>query len=290
MNNTNTKLGFLLAVFLAAAPLAGRLAPQSTSRPSPVSTPIVYEVPGMELVTVQRDVVYKTVDNTQLKLDLYLPPPSAGSGKAPAILLISGNALPRRWLSFESTARVLAAHGMAAILFDKRYSRGSYYDTESDLADLLAFLRERGGEIGIDATRQCVMAYSGGGPLLSVFLRRMQPPARCMVAFYADLDANEWGVPAGADRDQAMQDFSPLVQVRIRGRAAPPFLAVKAGLDQPELNATFDRFARETSNSDAPVEFLEHAQGRHGFDFLDNNERSRELIRATIEFLRAHLR
>jgi len=40
----------------------------------------------------------------------------------------------------------------------------------------------------------------------------------------------------------------------------------------------------------AEIQLLNHAQGRHGFDIIDNNERSREIIRATIEFLKAHLR
>jgi len=38
------------------------------------------------------------------------------------------------------------------------------------------------------------------------------------------------------------------------------------------------------------IEVFNHARGRHGFDILDDNDRSREIIRATIEFLKAHLR
>jgi hypothetical protein len=31
---------------------------------------------------------------------------------------------------------------------------------------------------------------------------------------------------------------------------------------------------------------LEHAQGRHGFDVLNEDDRSREIIRRTLEFVK----
>jgi acetyl esterase/lipase len=179
---------------------------------------------------------------------------------------------------------------MAGILFDKRYSRGSYYDTESDLVDLFAFLRREGRALGINPERSCVVVYSGGGPLLSVALRRMQPAARCAVAFYAFLDSGDWGPPADERRAKAMEDFSPAVQVRAKGSTTPPLLVIKAALDGAALNATVDNFMKVARESGASVRFMEHGQGRHGFDILDNNDRSREIIRATLEFLRAHLR
>lgn len=37
------------------------------------------------------------------------------------------------------------------------------------------------------------------------------------------------------------------------------------------------------------IEVLVHPQGRHGFDVLDDDARSREIIARTIEFLRARL-
>jgi hypothetical protein len=33
---------------------------------------------------------------------------------------------------------------------------------------------------------------------------------------------------------------------------------------------------------------LNHATGRHGFDVEDDNERSREIIKRTLDFIRAH--
>jgi hypothetical protein len=37
------------------------------------------------------------------------------------------------------------------------------------------------------------------------------------------------------------------------------------------------------------IEVMNHPQGRHGFDILDDNPRSREIIGRAIEFLKARL-
>ena len=56
--------------------------------------PIVYSIPGMDRVTVRRDVVYKTVDSSgaklELKMDAYIPANAQPGQKFPAVLLISG--------------------------------------------------------------------------------------------------------------------------------------------------------------------------------------------------------
>ena len=36
------------------------------------------------------------------------------------------------------------------------------------------------------------------------------------------------------------------------------------------------------------VEVVNHATGHHGFDIEDDNDRSREIIRRTIEFIKTH--
>jgi hypothetical protein len=55
--------------------------------------PAVLTLPGMESVTVQRDVVYKSVaagDPPDLKADVYVPAGATASSRYPAVLLISG--------------------------------------------------------------------------------------------------------------------------------------------------------------------------------------------------------
>ena len=37
------------------------------------------------------------------------------------------------------------------------------------------------------------------------------------------------------------------------------------------------------------IDLLNHASGHHAFDMVDDNDRSRDIIVRTIEFLRRHL-
>jgi hypothetical protein len=66
-------------------------------------------------------------------------------------------------------------------------------------------------------------------------------------------------------------------------------LVARAGLDHPSLNATIDRFIAAALAHDAPLEAIDHPDGRHGFDILDDDPRSRQIAGRTIEFLRTHL-
>ena len=69
----------------------------------------------------------------------------------------------------------------------------------------------------------------------------------------------------------------------------PPLLIVRAGLDDPDLNAGIDALVRVALERNLNVDILNHATGHHAFDMLDDNERSREIIRATLAFLQTHL-
>jgi hypothetical protein len=64
---------------------------------------------------------------------------------------------------------------------------------------------------------------------------------------------------------------------------------MRAGLDHPFLNAGIDRFIQQALATNACIDVLTHPTGRHGFDILDDNPRSREIIARTLEFLRARL-
>jgi hypothetical protein len=46
---------------------------------------------------------------------------------------------------------------------------------------------------------------------------------------------------------------------------------------------------QESFDRGASLDLMNHPAGRHGFDILDNDARSREIIRRTLAFLRDHL-
>jgi len=65
-----------------------------------------------------------------------------------------------------------------------------------------------------------------------------------------------------------------------------PILIARAGLDRAALNTSIDHFVVEALSKNIPLDLKNHPEGRHGFDLLDNVDRSRQIIQQTIEFIR----
>jgi hypothetical protein len=69
----------------------------------------------------------------------------------------------------------------------------------------------------------------------------------------------------------------------------PPIFVGRAGWDSPELNRGIDKLVAEALAKNTLLEVMNHPTGRHGFDIIDPNVRSREIIGRALEFLRANL-
>jgi dienelactone hydrolase len=85
---------------------------------------------------------------------------------------------------------------------------------------------------------------------------------------------------------QLRATFSVLDALRQNARSAPPILVARAALDNAWLKGTIDRFVQTGRDSGATLDLLNHPEGRHSFDILDDNARSKQIIRRTLEFLR----
>jgi hypothetical protein len=68
----------------------------------------------------------------------------------------------------------------------------------------------------------------------------------------------------------------------------PPMFIARAGLDSPDLNDGLDRFVQAALRNNVAVELFNHPTGQHGFDIEDDNARSREILKRTVEFLQTH--
>lgn len=254
---------------------------------------IVYSVAGMENVTVRRDLVYKTAADEALHMDIYSPP---GAGeRRPAVLLVHGGPVPRLGAKnmgvFVSHGELLAASGFVAATFNHRFlSPTRLHDAGSDVADAVTYVRDHAQELGVDADRLALWVFSGGGPFLAAPLRERPSWLRAAVAYYALLDLQQ--PPPGVEdglSPELRRRYSALDGLGDDGRSAPALLVARAGLDHPWLNATLDRFVQAAVANGATLDLLTHPTGQHGFDTLDDNERSKEIIRRTVQFLRERL-
>ena len=90
--------------------------------------------------------------------------------------------------------------------------------------------------------------------------------------------------------DQVLEAFSPLLQLADPVAALPPMLVARAGLEErPWLNGTTDAFVQAALAANVELDVLNHPAGRHAFDILDQDERTRDIVLRTLAFLRRHL-
>ena len=271
--------------------------------------PVVYAIPGMEEATVQKDIVYKTVDGNELKLDVYYPADYDGETRLPAVLFVHGDGPPeflkdaKEWAAYISWGQLAAATGLIGVTFNHRSTEmlTKLYEAASDVDDLIAFVRDDSKMLGIDANRLGIWVCSAGGPIgLRSALLGNPEHVRCIVSYYAISDLKVYyeepeeetefpGPPLPVFSQEVLDEFSGTALVNKSTGNIAPILIVRAGLDAPALNASIARLVTVAVAKNVNIDFMNHATGHHAFDMLDDDERSREIIRATLEFLKTHL-
>ena len=243
-----------------------------------------YRVPGMEQVSIRSNVAFKNSDGEPLRFDLYSPIGAQTGIRTPGVILIHGGPVPpnllttpKDWGWFQSLGRLIGASGLAAIMFNHRFfGFDRIRDAGNDIDDLLKYVGEHGADLGIDASRLCVWAFSGGGVFLCPFVRGTPDAVRCVVAYYAALHAQT-------------PEFSAAVQLSENTGKLPALLVARAGRDLPQLNEGIDHFVQQALKKNACIDILNHSTGQHGFDARDDNARTRDILRRTLAFIHENL-
>lgn len=261
-----------------------------------VMRPVVYKVAGMEQAKVVADLTYTGTDSPYRKMDVYLPAGVAKSEKLPAVIFLHGGAAerltPKNWGIYTSWGRLIAASGMVGVTFTHRlgYPKTLLAEGESDVNSAINYVRSNADSLNIDKDRMCLIAFSAGGPLLSKAMRDKPSYVRCLVAFYAFMDVQQSAAHRASETPETIKRFSNITHLDGNtGKIAPLFIA-RAGQDQiPTMNDSIDRFILEAISKNAALTVMNHPQGAHGFDNSNDDERSREIIRAAIAFMKQHL-
>ena len=127
--------------------------------------------------------------------------------------------------------------------------------------------------------------------MLATALREKPLFVRCLVAFYAYLDCRQSPSHSEHESPETLSAFSPITCVPDDASSIIPIFVVRAGQDEiPTMNDSIDRFIAAALAANAPITFMNHPFGEHGFDNQNEDERSREIIRAAIAFMHTHLR
>lgn len=261
-----------------------------------VMRPVVHRVAGMDQVKVQKDVKYSSVTDPNLLMDVYIPPKLSKGERRPAVVFIHGGAgaqfTPKDWEIFVSWGRLVAASGLVGVTFTHRlgYPKPSLAEAAKDVTDAINYIRTNADSLNIDKERICLVAYSAGGPTLSLAMRGTLPFVRCLVAFYAFMDIQQSELHRNYETPEMVRDFSPITHLTSDASKVPAIFIARAGLDEiPTMNDSIDRFVKEAISKNATIDFANHPQGIHGFDNQNDDERSREIIRRVVDFMKIHL-
>lgn len=285
-----SRLAVLLVAVLAAPALAQpKISGEDQQFLDGVNRPVVLPAPRADAVRVERDLVYGASGQ---KADVYLPVRRGGGG---VVIFIHGGmgpefpVRPKEWGVYKSWGRLVAAAGMAAVVFNHRagFPKVELAAATADLRDVIAFVRGRARGWGVDGERICLAAYSGGGPLLSFALREGPPFLRCQVGVYpiVDLDAELFQSQMTAEE---RSKYSPLEQ--LAKNPAMPTMILRAGKDSiPGLLKGLDRFVATALEKNAALTLVNVPDAPHGFDNSLDTPRAREALRAMLGFLDAYV-
>jgi dienelactone hydrolase len=256
------RLPSLLARWFAPALLCAVALVENAAAQGASERPVVYRLPAMENVIVKKDIVYKTVDGASLKMDVYYPLQMGKTDKLPLVIFNNGvGALEiPQWRVYQDWARLAAASGLIAVNYQSR-PNAAFKDSE----DMLEYLRQNAGALQIDENRIGLWSCSGNVNVgLPLVMQANRPYIRCAVIYYGMAN---------------VQTF----------RQKLPLLLVRAGQDSYSLNRAIDEFVKNALARELNLEFINYLEGQHAFDILDDNDRSRKIIKQTLDFLATHL-
>jgi len=247
------------------------------------TNPLVYQLPYAG--NVREGISYA---GDARVFDIYLP--EQVDGPAPVVVLVTGYPDPgfeervgRRQMqiqAYKDWAKLLAASGMAAVIY-------SNVEPVDDAFTLLDFLRSDADKLQIDPARIAVWSCSGNVPNAINVLHK-DSSLRCATLLYGFmLDAGESSVLQEtsktfgfANPHEGMENFPENT----------PILVIRAGKDEfPGLNESIDSFEVEAVARNSPVSVIRYSEGVHGFDSLDDSQRSIEMIKLCVGFLRLRL-
>jgi hypothetical protein len=246
---------------------------------------IVLRLAEMDSVSVRRDETYLVDDDGALLMDVYTPAAADGT-PPPVVAIVIGYPDPqglfRRFGWHVSWARLLAASGVAAVIYGNRRPA-------TDVHAVLKYVRDHAGTLGVDAGRIGLLACSGHGPVaLSALLQDSK--LACAAFLYAfTMDLNGSDHVANAAKQYGCVDACA-------GKSAAdlpasmPLLFARAGRDQfAGLNDAMDGVIAAGLARNLPVSMVNHPGGVHAFDLEEDSEASRGIIRQVLSFLRQHL-
>jgi tetratricopeptide (TPR) repeat protein len=197
-------------------------------------------------------------DAKALQMDVYRP---KGSAKVPVAVMLNGVGMDMRTHpQYMGWGRAVTTVGLAGVIMDSEPGA-----IEKNFDDVMGYLRKHAAELNVDPERvvlySCSANVTSGLPI-AMNASRAYIKAAVVYYGYAQVDAIRRDVPV---------------------------MLVRAGLDSTQLNQGLDAMFARAVRENAPWSLVNIAGGQHGFEVFDDNDESRSVVRATLEFMRSSL-
>jgi len=212
-------------------------------------------------------------------VDFYLP---SEPEPRPAIVFVHGGPVPpdrtptpRDWPVFRGYGSLAAGQGCVGVTVDHRLHHPGAYPEAAD--DVAAAVEQARADPRVDPDRVALWVFSGGGPLITDWLRAPKPWLRCVAATYPLL-AGFPGFPA-----------DPRFLPAQAAATTVPVVLTRVGLENPAIAATVEAFIDAARAGGTPLTIIDVPHGHHSFDIIDDTEESREAVESAFAEVKAHL-
>lgn len=214
-----------------------------------------------------------------LKMDLYIP--NIKVGKFPCVIMVTAFSKYnfRKGTMYRDWARLLASEGIIGVIYET-------VDPINDFDKLHNFILKNSMQLHVDTSRLALWSCSGNS-LLAINKATQKGSYKAQVVYY--------GLTATANSDQLAavktfcNEFGITFFIDREYQSKVPTQLVRAGRDSWTLiQACIEEFTRELIEKNIPFELINYPEGHHNFDVIDNTPRSREIIRQTLDFLKAN--
>lgn len=254
---------------------------------------VVYEIADMKKVVTQKNIVYGIADNQELLFDSYIPQNTASDTRLPAVILVHGEA-PFHGLKdlgqYDSLGRLIAASGMVAVAFNRRtlMMGATITDVINDINNLIAYLIQNADKLNINKDKFAIWSISAGVPFgLYTGMYKNPEYIKCLVAYYGFGDFKTLMKMLNDGKlDEQTESFSLLDLLSNKPEKIPPIFIARAGMDNPQLNESLDNFIAKVLANNLYADIYNHPTGHHAFDIFDDNERTHNLLKSTLFFLK----
>lgn len=249
---------------------------------------IYYEADNTEKVKINKDLEYRErIDNREFLMDVYTPHNLKKDTKLPAVILVHGEAdMPKIKDTgyYDSVGRLVASQDFIAVVFNHRVLVGGATISEvvSDIEAAIEYVIENADELRIDKDNIGIWAFSGGVPPATyIGLTNSSYNLNCLVVYYGLMDYT--GLTSEVD-----EKYLPLKVLEAESINKLPIFIARAGKDF-RINITLDSFVNKALANSFDITLFNHAEGVHAFEIYNDDARTREIIKGTLDFLKEHL-